>query len=76
VKTQARRLSLLEYQSKDLLARHGVNVQRFRTAGTLEDAARIVSEFHVAEYVIKAQVSCHLPNSLVARLQSDLQKKW
>ena len=57
LRTQARRLSLLEYQSKDILARHGVNVQKFRTAGTPDEAARISSELDASEYVVKAQVS-------------------
>ncbi|CAG0917365.1 unnamed protein product [Notodromas monacha] len=51
-----RRLSLLEYQSKDLLAQHGVSVQKFRTAGSPKDAEQISREFRADEYVIKAQI--------------------
>jgi hypothetical protein len=69
---QARKLNLLEYQSKGLLENYGVTVQKFKMASnpqeverrngaqwqlTVCQAAAILSAFPCQEYVIKAQVS-------------------
>ncbi|XP_066995304.2 succinate--CoA ligase [GDP-forming] subunit beta, mitochondrial [Anabrus simplex] len=53
---QIRKLNLLEYQSKILLQDNGVNVQKFQMVDRAEDAERVVQEFRVDEYVVKAQI--------------------
>jgi len=55
---QKRYLNLQEYQSKKLMARYGVNIQRFEVASTVQEA--VDSAHHliqgVKELVIKAQI--------------------
>ncbi|XP_037087372.1 succinate--CoA ligase [GDP-forming] subunit beta, mitochondrial-like [Pollicipes pollicipes] len=51
-----RHLNLLEYQSKDLLDKHGVTVQKFKMAESAEQAKEAVKTFVPAEYVVKAQI--------------------
>jgi succinyl-CoA synthetase beta subunit len=46
----------MEYQSKDLLDKHNVFIQKFMMAENSADAKKIVNDFHVKEYVIKAQI--------------------
>eukprot|EP01147_Barroeca_monosierra_P003019 gene3019-5803_t len=53
---QVRNLNLHEFQSKALMQKYGINVQRFRTAYTPEEAEKGAVELDVKEYVIKAQV--------------------
>jgi len=56
--TPVRWLNLQEYQSKKLMADHGITVQRFQMANSKDDAANISKDpkFKVREYVIKAQI--------------------
>lgn len=54
--TQIRCLNLLEYQSKDLLAKHGVTVQKFKLVVDPNEVDNIGNEMKVEEYVIKAQI--------------------
>ncbi|XP_014674136.1 PREDICTED: succinyl-CoA ligase [GDP-forming] subunit beta, mitochondrial-like isoform X1 [Priapulus caudatus] len=49
-------LNLHEYQSKQLMIDHNVNVQHFRLAETGQDADRISKTLKVKEFVIKAQI--------------------
>jgi len=51
-----RHLNLLEYQSKELLAKHGVTVQRFKMVESASDADGVASALNAEEYVIKAQI--------------------
>jgi len=50
-----RHLNLLEYQSKSLLEKHDVTVQKFIVAEKIADVAAI-SKLRQGEYVIKAQI--------------------
>ncbi|EGD81559.1 Suclg2 protein [Salpingoeca rosetta] len=54
--TQVRQLNLHEYQSKGLMQKHGVTVQRFRFAETPEQAEEGARDLAAREYVLKAQV--------------------
>ncbi|XP_043238347.1 succinate--CoA ligase [GDP-forming] subunit beta, mitochondrial-like [Amphibalanus amphitrite] len=54
--SSVRNLNLLEYQSKELLDKHGVTVQKFKMAESAEQAKEAVKTFTPAEYVIKAQI--------------------
>ncbi|KAK6631956.1 Succinate--CoA ligase [GDP-forming] subunit beta, mitochondrial [Polyplax serrata] len=54
--TQIRKLNLLEYQSKDLLAKHGVTVQKFKLVSSNTEAENVAKDLTVDEYVIKAQI--------------------
>ncbi|XP_077540410.1 succinyl-coenzyme A synthetase beta subunit, GDP-forming [Haemaphysalis longicornis] len=49
-------LNLHEYQSKQLMADNGINVQRFKVAENLPQAQEISQTLNVAEFVIKAQI--------------------
>jgi len=49
-------MKIHEYQAKELLARHGVPVQKGRVAFTALEAAAIAEELRVHEIVLKAQV--------------------
>ncbi|XP_013779210.2 succinate--CoA ligase [GDP-forming] subunit beta, mitochondrial-like [Limulus polyphemus] len=49
-------LNLHEYQSKQLMADNGINVQRFKVAGTRDEAEEISKTLDVKEFVIKAQI--------------------
>ncbi|XP_067931378.1 succinate--CoA ligase [GDP-forming] subunit beta, mitochondrial-like [Watersipora subatra] len=55
-----RSLHLQEYQSKQLLADHGVTVQRFRVASSVKEADELTKELYeeskAEEFVIKAQI--------------------
>ncbi|KAF4533391.1 hypothetical protein B566_EDAN003683 [Ephemera danica] len=51
-----RHLNLMEHQSKNLLDKHNVCIQKFMMAENIADATSIASDFHVKEYVIKAQI--------------------
>lgn len=53
---QVRNLNLLEYQSKDLLAKHGVTVQKFKLVTNPQEAENVAKELKADEYVIKAQI--------------------
>ncbi|XP_003704555.1 succinate--CoA ligase [GDP-forming] subunit beta, mitochondrial-like [Megachile rotundata] len=53
---QTRNLSLLEYQSKDLLRNCGVSVQNFAIVDDLSKTNSALDKLHADEYVIKAQV--------------------
>lgn len=54
--SQVRNLNLLEYQSKDLLAKHGVTVQKFKLVTNPQEAENVSKELKADEYVIKAQI--------------------
>lgn len=49
-------LNLQEFESKQLMEKHGISIQEFRVAGTTEEAKQIAETFKVPEYVIKAQI--------------------
>uniref|UniRef100_A0A1L8E0V7 Succinate--CoA ligase [GDP-forming] subunit beta, mitochondrial n=1 Tax=Nyssomyia neivai TaxID=330878 RepID=A0A1L8E0V7_9DIPT len=53
--TCGRNLSLLEYQSKQLLDDAGVSIQKFRMLAAKNDAEQL-RDFQVPEYVVKAQI--------------------
>ncbi|XP_072162576.1 succinate--CoA ligase [GDP-forming] subunit beta, mitochondrial isoform X2 [Bemisia tabaci] len=53
---QIRKLNLLECHCKDLLRNHNVNVQNYRIIEKVEDSKKLLDDFKVDEYVIKAQV--------------------
>uniref|UniRef100_A0A2P2I166 Succinate--CoA ligase [GDP-forming] subunit beta, mitochondrial n=1 Tax=Hirondellea gigas TaxID=1518452 RepID=A0A2P2I166_9CRUS len=57
-KTQVpvRKLNLLEYQSKVLLEKHGVTVQKFRILDSAATALEASKSLGAKEYVIKAQI--------------------
>lgn len=54
--SQLRNLNLLEHQSKDLLAKHGVTVQKFKLVTNSSEAEEVTNHLKVDEYVIKAQI--------------------
>ncbi|KAF9960901.1 Succinate--CoA ligase [GDP-forming] subunit beta, mitochondrial [Mortierella alpina] len=56
VASQVRYLNLHEYQSKQLMAKHNVNVQRFAIAETVEQAENAARGLKAQEIVIKAQI--------------------
>ncbi|KAF9978944.1 Succinate--CoA ligase [GDP-forming] subunit beta, mitochondrial [Mortierella antarctica] len=56
VASQVRYLNLHEYQSKQLMAKHNVNVQRFAIAETVEQAETAARGLKAKEIVIKAQI--------------------
>jgi len=47
---------LQEYQSKSILEKHDVTVQKFVVADKVEDAANLSNKLKAAEYVVKAQI--------------------
>ncbi|CAB3987289.1 succinate-- ligase [GDP-forming] subunit beta, mitochondrial-like [Paramuricea clavata] len=49
-------LDLQEYQSKELMKNHGINVQKFQVADGDNDVSELVKKLDVSEVVIKAQV--------------------
>ena len=49
-------LDLQEYQSKELMKDHGINVQKFQVADGDNDVSELVKQLDVSEVVIKAQV--------------------
>jgi len=51
-----RNLNLLEYQSKNLLDKYGVTIQKFKILDSGENAAEQAKSLNAAEYVIKAQI--------------------
>lgn len=51
-----RHLNLLEYQSKELLAKYGVTVQKFAMVRSTEEAQKLADSLKVEEYVVKAQI--------------------
>lgn len=51
-----RHLNLQEYRSKEIMAKHSINVQQFRIASSVEEAKSAASSLKVKEYVIKAQI--------------------
>lgn len=55
LKTYVRKLNLLEYQSKKLLAESGVAIQAFRVLEGEKDKDAL-KDFNVKEYVVKAQI--------------------
>ncbi|XP_075430393.1 succinate--CoA ligase [GDP-forming] subunit beta, mitochondrial [Ascaphus truei] len=54
--TSRRWLNLQEYQSKKLMADHGVTVQRFFVADTASDAFEAAKKLKAREIVLKAQI--------------------
>ncbi|XP_030061926.1 succinate--CoA ligase [GDP-forming] subunit beta, mitochondrial [Microcaecilia unicolor] len=54
--THKRWLNLQEYQSKKLMADHGVTVQRFFVAETAKDALKASNKLNAREIVLKAQI--------------------
>ncbi|XP_037045896.1 succinate--CoA ligase [GDP-forming] subunit beta, mitochondrial [Bradysia coprophila] len=56
LKSQRRYLNLLEYQSKGLLEESGVAIQRFRVLEGSQDDLKVLDQFKVPEYVVKAQI--------------------
>lgn len=55
-KQSYRFLNIQEYQSKILMERYGLNVQRFKVADTPAQAASAAKELQAKELVIKAQI--------------------
>ncbi|XP_059491303.1 succinate--CoA ligase [GDP-forming] subunit beta, mitochondrial [Neocloeon triangulifer] len=55
-KMQTRNLNLMEFQSKNLLDKHSVCVQKFKMVSNKDEAKTVADDFHVKEYVIKAQI--------------------
>ncbi|KAG0345151.1 Succinate--CoA ligase [GDP-forming] subunit beta, mitochondrial [Podila humilis] len=53
---QVRHLNLHEYQSKQLMTKHNINVQKFAIAETVEQAANAAFSLKADEIVIKAQI--------------------
>jgi len=51
-----RHLNLQEYQSKSILEKHNVTVQKFVVADKVEDAADLSRKLKAGEYVVKAQI--------------------
>ncbi len=45
-----------EYQSKDLMRKYDIDVQRFGVADTPEQAGKVVESLGVHEVVLKAQI--------------------
>ena len=45
-----------EHQSKDLMKKYNIDVQRFRVAETPEEAGKAVESLGVKEVVLKAQI--------------------
>ncbi|OXB81529.1 UNVERIFIED_CONTAM: hypothetical protein H355_008377 [Colinus virginianus] len=54
--TPRRWLNLQEYQSKKLMADHGVTVQRFFVADSADDALEAAQRLKAKEIVLKAQI--------------------
>ncbi|XP_059616898.1 succinate--CoA ligase [GDP-forming] subunit beta, mitochondrial [Phlebotomus argentipes] len=54
-RASGRNLSLLEYQSKQLLDESGVSIQKFRVLAAKNDT-KPLNDFQVPEYVVKAQI--------------------
>ena len=56
-RVQARRsLNLQEYESKEIMAGHGLKVQDFRVVSSRQEIDSVADSFHCPEYVVKAQV--------------------
>ncbi|KAJ1359014.1 Succinate--CoA ligase [GDP-forming] subunit beta, mitochondrial [Parelaphostrongylus tenuis] len=53
---QKRLLNLQEYQSKELLSKHGCSVQKFIVAASKQEAEEKMEVFGKTEYVVKAQI--------------------
>ena len=52
-------LNLQEYQSKEIMAKHGLTIQKFRVASSPDEAEKVLQgsdPFDCHEYVVKAQV--------------------
>lgn len=60
INLQPRRfLNLQEYQSKEIMAKHGLKIQKFRVASSPDEAEKVLKgsqPFDCDEYVVKAQV--------------------
>ncbi|PAV83706.1 hypothetical protein WR25_26625 [Diploscapter pachys] len=56
LKFQRRHLNLQEYQSKQILDKHGCSVQKFIVANSKSEAERQVNKLGPCEYVVKAQI--------------------
>ncbi|CAD6198831.1 unnamed protein product [Caenorhabditis auriculariae] len=56
LKTQSRNLNLQEFQSKELLSKHGCSVQNFVVASNRKEAEQKWQSFGDHEYVVKAQI--------------------
>ncbi|XP_044740938.1 succinate--CoA ligase [GDP-forming] subunit beta, mitochondrial [Chrysoperla carnea] len=55
-KVSACNLNLLEYQSKNLLEEHDIEIQKFVLIDSPKDIEKNLKQFQAKEYVIKAQV--------------------
>jgi succinyl-CoA synthetase beta subunit len=51
-----RHLNLHEYQSKELMKKHAISVQKFRVANSPSEAEQAVKDLGVEEIVLKAQI--------------------
>lgn len=51
-----RHLNLHEYQSKELMKKHGISVQQFEMANSASAGSRAVQKLGVKEFVVKAQI--------------------
>lgn len=51
-----RHLNMHEYQSKQLMRKYDISVQRFNVADNPEEAERAVKSLGVSEVVLKAQI--------------------
>lgn len=49
-------LNLQEYQSKGLMEKHGLTIQRYRVADSAEEAVKMALDLNAVEYVLKAQI--------------------
>ncbi|KAF9205886.1 Succinate--CoA ligase [GDP-forming] subunit beta, mitochondrial [Haplosporangium sp. Z 27] len=56
ITSQVRYISLHEYQSKQLISKHNVNVQRFVIADSVEQAENAAAGLKAKDIVIKAQI--------------------
>ncbi|XP_023230036.1 succinate--CoA ligase [GDP-forming] subunit beta, mitochondrial-like [Centruroides sculpturatus] len=56
IQQPVRCLNIHEFQSKQLMADNGIQVQRFKVVDSIEQADLIANTFDVKEYVIKAQI--------------------
>ncbi len=54
--TPVRHLNLHEYQSKQLMEKYQINVQKFAMASNSKEAAAAVTSLGVEEVVLKAQI--------------------
>ncbi|XP_037812941.1 succinate--CoA ligase [GDP-forming] subunit beta, mitochondrial [Lucilia sericata] len=53
---QVRHLNLLEFQSKDLLQKYNVAIQKFKVLDNSSKDVEVLKQFECPEYVVKAQI--------------------